>query len=126
MKRKVERPGGLWWEISLGFGRVQRARSFSYSAMPEAMKRAQVADPELGPAELLAKSTVEERIEYRRATARQYAIIALDAAHDWVRHQITAEEYVDRLLPEDVGDEIAEAVVTFLAGAALPPDEKKT
>jgi len=126
MKQRFERPGGGWWEILIGFGRAQRARNTAFAALPESVKRAAIAKPDLGPAELMETATVGERMAYITFVRREYIVIALSAAHDWNPLEIGAEEYVDDRLPEDVGEEISEAVAKFLASTILPDGEKKT
>ena len=126
MKQRFEREGGAWWEITIGFGRAQRARAASYKALPDSMKRAVVTDPEITPEALFAKASTQERVDHHRTIARDYAIIALSDAYDWNQATTTPEDYVDKFLPEDVGDDIVFAVAQYLATVGVTTDEKKT
>lgn len=117
--------GEKWWRYRLGFGRIQRARALVYSVMPDAVKRAQVANPELSPQDAAKLLTPGQLLEYQRDSIIGLVKIVLDSAFDWNQATMTKEDYVESVMPEDVGLEIAGAVQVALLGNEMDEAAKK-
>lgn len=125
MKETIRR-GDAWWTFAYGFGRIQRARALSYSLLPDAVKRAQIANQDITMKELMDKVGPEVYIQYSHTIRVELAVLVLDSAHDWNKSEKSARDYVDEDLPEGVGDEIAGRIADVISGAQLSDDEKKT
>lgn len=117
---------GKKYQIIYGFGRVQKAKVLFYSHLPDACKRAQIANPDITEMELIAKASPQEVLEYNQRLGVELAKLVLNEAPDWDKAKVSVEEYVDSYLPEDVGLEIAVRMRDVVAGSSLTPDEKKT
>ena len=117
--------GPLSWTILYGYGRLQKARVILVSGVPESIKRAQIADPELDPKDALLKVTAEEIVSAESDMARKIACLVLDSAPDWDKTMMTAEDYVDTTLPPDVGTEILSRVSKAVNDFSVPQDQKK-
>ena len=117
--------GDRWWAFSLGFGRIQKARWISFNALPEKVKRAQVANPDLGAEEAVKMLTPEENVAYGNEVVLATLRLVLDGASDWNRGTTTADAYIDKVLPEDVAIEIYDVVQKVVVSTELDPESKK-
>ena len=123
MMQEVRR-GETWWRFRLGFGRIQRARALSYALLPDAIKRAQIANPDMTSEEAKAKLGIEELLAFQRDSAIEYVKLVLDDASDWDRAKMSKEEYVEAQMPEDIGMEIT-AIVQRALLSGMTEDAKK-
>ena len=121
---RIEREGGRWWEIAVGYGKIQIARHIFTKNLPDAFKRAQIANPDADSVGLMKKLSAEEITEYNQLTGREVCAIALVAAYD-MEKGADKQRYVDEDLPPDVADEVLSRVREAM-DAALPPAIKKT
>ena len=119
------RRGDKWWEIVLGFGRIQRARSIYTEHLPERAKRALLANANVDGQNLLKDVPPDELQRYNENTGNAVLVAVLHSAHDWDGKNPTPEVYVNDSLPEDVGEEILKRVRSVISESALEPSVKK-
>lgn len=117
---------GKKWQILYGFGRIQRARSIYAKHLPDSIRRAQIANPDISDADLMKKATPQDLLAYNEFVGREICELVLNEATDWDKASVPVKEYVDSHLPEDIGFEIIERVRRAVAASSLSPDEKKT
>lgn len=120
---RIER-GEKWWEILYGFGKLQKARHIYTSYLPEAVRRAQIADPDAAEEQLLGKMTQSEITGFNQAVSVEILNLVLHRAHD-LSDGTSKSDYIDSHLPEDVGLEILRRVRDALAASALTNESKK-
>src|SRR3990167_3754251 len=102
---RIERDGGRWWEIAVGYGKIQMARHVFTKNLPDAFKRAQIANPDVDNADLMKKISAEEITQYNQLTGREVCVLVLVAAHD-MEKGADKQKYVDEDLPPDIADEM--------------------
>ena len=125
MLERIERDDGKFWTILVGYGRIQRARAILMKNLPDAVKRAQVADPDASDIDLMRKASPEDIANYNAQTGIEIAKLVLHEAHDWDKAVVTVADYVDGYLPEEIGSEILRRVGIAVAAATMLPESKK-
>ena len=118
--------GEKTWRILYGYGRIQKIRTLFQKSLPERVKRAIVANPDVDSKQIWDDLSVEERVAYDEVTGPAVAKIVLQEATDWDKSKMTVDEYVDGEMPSDVGNEILLRVGKAVQDTVLGTDEKKT
>lgn len=116
---------GVTVKILYGFGRLQKAHHIIYSFMPDRLKRIQASGGEIEDSDLKQVSP-EEVLEYNAKANPALVKLVLQSASDWDPSKMGVDEYVDTVLPEEVGLEIVKRVKAATTKQSLSPDEKKT
>src|SRR3990167_4168653 len=117
--------GGAWGAICFGYGRILKARHAFSSLAPESMKRALLANPEADMKEVVRNIGADEILAYNERLAREVIPIVLHEAHDWDKQKMSAVEYLDTSMPEDVGREIVRRMSNAIEEIAVPDESKK-
>ena len=115
--------GENWWQITYGYGRIQRVRAIYRNRLPEKARRALVTNPDASLEELFKEIGLEEYSTYGDAVAKDVIAAVLQSSHDW--NGTDAETYIEDSLPEDVGLEIVAKMRSVLASGQTVSDEIK-
>ena len=121
---RIERKDG-WWSFMYGFGRIQRARHIFTKNLPESIQRAIIANPDIDMKELMTKTSPDVITEMNERIGKEIVALVLHGAHDWDKEKVSAEDYVDGSLPEDIGNEIVSRMRDVVNRVSLSDDQKK-